>query len=61
MRAKTGFISRVVCLSGYVPRPDPAAAPLVFSVMLNDFTCSTGAAKAACDAFVDELCTFAGW
>ncbi len=61
VRAKTGYISRVVCLSGYVERPDRAAAPLVFSVMLNDFTCSDDEAKAAVDAFVQRLATFAGW
>lgn len=59
VHAKTGFISRVVCLSGYVERP--AGAPLVFSVMLNDFTCDTDAAKAACDRFVQRLAAFAGW
>ncbi len=61
VRAKTGYISRVVCLSGYVERPDPAAAPLVFVVMLNDFTCDDAAAKAAVDAFVQRLAAFAGW
>jgi len=61
VRAKTGFISRVVCLSGYVPRRDPVAAPLVFSVMLNDFTCSDDAAKDAVDAFVQRLAAVAGW
>lgn len=61
VRAKTGYISRVVCLSGYVPRPDPEAPPLVFSVMLNDFTCSDAAAKAAVDAFVQQLAVVAGW
>jgi D-alanyl-D-alanine carboxypeptidase/D-alanyl-D-alanine-endopeptidase (penicillin-binding protein 4) len=61
VRAKTGFISRVVCLSGYVPRPDPGATPFVFSVMLNDFTCDEAKAKAAADAFVEELARAAGW
>jgi D-alanyl-D-alanine carboxypeptidase/D-alanyl-D-alanine-endopeptidase (penicillin-binding protein 4) len=61
VRAKTGYISRVVCLSGFVPRPDPQAAPLVFSVMLNDFTCDDAAAKAAVDAFVQQLAVCAGW
>lgn len=60
VRAKTGFISRVVCLSGFVPRPD-GTAPLVFSVMLNDFTCDEAKAKAAVDAFVEELARVAGW
>lgn len=53
VRAKTGFISRVVCLSGYLERED--ADPLIFSVMLNDFTCETSLAKNACDRFVQRL------
>ena len=61
VRAKTGFISRVVCLSGFVPRPDAGAAPFVFSVMLNDFTCDDAKAKAAVDAFVQDLAVAAGW
>jgi len=61
VRAKTGFISRVVCLSGFVPRPDPGAPPFVFSVMLNDFTCDEAKAKAAVDVFVEELARAAGW
>ena len=61
VQAKTGYISRVVCLSGYVPRRDPEAPPLVFSVMLNDFTCSDAEAKAAVDAFVQQLAVVAGW
>jgi D-alanyl-D-alanine carboxypeptidase/D-alanyl-D-alanine-endopeptidase (penicillin-binding protein 4) len=61
VRAKTGFVARVVCLSGYVPRRDPAAPPLVFSIMLNDFTCDDGVAKAAADEFVQRLAAFAGW
>ena len=60
VRAKTGFIARVVCLSGYVERAG-GGAPLVFSVMLNDFTCSDDAAKAAVDAFVQQLARAAGW
>jgi D-alanyl-D-alanine carboxypeptidase len=61
VQAKTGAIARVVCLSGYVPRPDAAAPPLVFSVMLNDFTCDDALAKAAIDAFVERLAAAAGW
>jgi len=59
--AKTGHIRGVVALSGYVPRPDPSDAPLVFAVLLNDFACTTDAAKAAVDAFVQELARAAGW
>jgi D-alanyl-D-alanine carboxypeptidase/D-alanyl-D-alanine-endopeptidase (penicillin-binding protein 4) len=60
VRAKTGFIGRVVCLSGFVERP-AGAAPLVFSVMLNDFHCDEDGAKAAVDAFVQRLAAIAGW
>lgn len=59
--AKTGFIARVVCLSGYVDRPEPGAPPLVFSVMLNDFTCGDADAKAAVDGFVQRLADAVGW
>lgn len=55
VRAKTGTIARVVCLSGYVPRPNLLAPPLVFSVMLNDFVCSDDEARAGLDAFVQTL------
>ncbi|MCA8947908.1 MAG: D-alanyl-D-alanine carboxypeptidase, partial [Planctomycetes bacterium] len=73
VRAKTGYIARVVCLSGYVPRPprggdgdagvgDRSDAPaLAFCVMLNDFTCPSAEAKAAVDRFVEELCRSVGW
>ncbi len=54
VRAKTGFISRVVALSGYVARPD-GAAPLAFSVLLNNFTCESEAAKSAVDNFAQQL------
>jgi len=60
VRAKTGFISYVVCLSGYLPRPEPAR-PLVFSAMVNNFTCPTAAAQAAIDAFLRALAAAAGW
>lgn len=55
VRAKTGTIARVVCLSGYVPRANLLAPPLVFSVLLNDFVCSDDEARAAIDAFVQAL------
>ncbi len=48
VRAKTGYISRVVCLSGYTERH-------AFAVMLNNFTCPNQAAKDAVDAFVTAL------
>lgn len=58
--AKTGYIARVAGLSGYVPRADPNAPPLVFSLLLNDYTCANGEARAAMDAFVQELAAIAG-
>ncbi|MEC7584194.1 MAG: D-alanyl-D-alanine carboxypeptidase/D-alanyl-D-alanine-endopeptidase [Planctomycetota bacterium] len=60
LRAKTGFISYVVCLSGYLPRPEPAP-PLVFVVMINNFTCPTKAAQDAIDAFCNALAGAVGW
>lgn len=60
VRAKTGFVSYVVALSGYVERPD-GRAPLVFSVLTNQFDGETAAAKAAVDAFVAELAAHVGW
>ena len=53
VRAKTGTLSRVSCLSGYVPRA--GARPVVFSIMVNDYLCSDAAARAAIDAFVLEV------
>jgi D-alanyl-D-alanine carboxypeptidase/D-alanyl-D-alanine-endopeptidase (penicillin-binding protein 4) len=61
VRAKTGFISRVVALSGYVPRPTQGAEPLVFAILLNNFTCEVSAARDAVDTFVQELARAAGW
>ncbi len=53
--AKTGYIGNVVCLSGYVRRQAADAPPVVFVTMLNQFTCESDAAKAACDAWVAAL------
>jgi D-alanyl-D-alanine carboxypeptidase len=50
-----------VALAGYVPRPDPARPPLVFSILTNNFVCRTAQAKAAVDRFVSELARTAGW
>ena len=60
VRAKTGFISHVVALSGYVDKED-GSAPFTFSVLCNNFTCDSDRAKAAVDAFVEELAACAGW
>lgn len=59
VRAKTGYISSVVALSGYVfPVADSTAeAPThVFSVLVNNFTCPTSEVKDAVDTFVSSLC-----
>jgi len=60
VRAKTGYISRVVALSGYVPRAAPGGVeaggdPVAFSILVNNFTCPTDDAKAAVDRFVNTL------
>lgn len=60
VHAKTGFVSYVVALSGYVERPD-GRAPLAFSILTNQFAGDTDAAKAAVDAFVAELAAHVGW
>ena len=53
--AKTGNISAVTALSGYVLRKGEDDPPLVFSCLVNNFTCTTSAAKAALDRFVVAL------
>lgn len=61
VRAKTGYVSSVVALSGYVQRGPEHAAPMVFSVLVNNFTCETRAAQRAVDRFVEAIATHAGW
>jgi serine-type D-Ala-D-Ala carboxypeptidase/endopeptidase (penicillin-binding protein 4) len=60
LRAKTGSMANVLCLSGYLDRQgeDP---PLVFVVLLNQCTCPEEASRSALDAFVAELGASAGW
>ena len=53
--AKTGTISAVAALSGYVLRKDPEAAPLCFSILINNFTCRSSDARDAMDRFVIAL------
>ncbi len=57
--AKTGTLTRVACLSGYLLRP--AGEPLVFSVLWNDFCCGDAVARRAVDAFVQDLAVAVGW
>ena len=61
VHAKTGYISSVVALSGYVERAEDGAPPLVFSILVNNFTAATGAVQGAVDTFVNAVATHAGW
>ncbi len=45
--AKTGFINSTRCLAGYVETL--AGEPLVFSILVNDYRCSTGKVEVAQD------------
>lgn len=60
VRAKTGSIGGVACLSGYIERPG-GKPPLVFAIMLNQFVGDGEAIKAPIDAFVQVLAAQAGW
>jgi D-alanyl-D-alanine carboxypeptidase/D-alanyl-D-alanine-endopeptidase (penicillin-binding protein 4) len=51
--AKTGSVSRVMTLSGFIERPD--GHTWVFSVMLNNHTASGSDALAAIDSIVVEM------
>ncbi len=53
VRAKTGYISRVVGLSGYVPRKGREA--LVFSLLVNDFHGSARSVQALIDRWIELL------
>lgn len=56
--AKTGNISGVTALSGYILSANPEEPPLTFSILINNFTCPTSAAKEAMDRF---LAVMVGW
>lgn len=58
VRAKTGYVSRTVALSGYVPRQD--RAPLAFSILVNDFVGPSSRIKELVDRFVGQICLLAG-
>ncbi len=53
LRAKTGYIARVVTLSGYLLRR--SRGPLAFTVLVNDFRDAPAKVRAAVDRFVEEL------
>ncbi len=56
VRAKTGTLTGVSVLSGYVLTRDDE--PIVFSIMMNDFTCETSRMR----RLQDQICVvLAGW
>jgi len=55
VHAKTGTLTRVAALSGYLERP--GRTPLVFSVVWNDFLCDPAEAQLTIDQFVAALAT----
>jgi serine-type D-Ala-D-Ala carboxypeptidase/endopeptidase (penicillin-binding protein 4) len=59
VRAKTGTLQRVTCLSGYLDRPH--AEPLAFSILWNDFLGSDADAHCIVDTFVQDLAAAVGW
>ena len=61
VHAKTGTISSVIGLSGFVMRPDAGRPPLVFSILVNNYTSSSSSARGEVDAFVHEMARVGGW
>jgi D-alanyl-D-alanine carboxypeptidase/D-alanyl-D-alanine-endopeptidase (penicillin-binding protein 4) len=55
-RAKTGSMTNVRALSGYLTSGD--GEPLVFSILANNFEVAPAAVTAAADAIVVKLATF---
>jgi D-alanyl-D-alanine carboxypeptidase/D-alanyl-D-alanine-endopeptidase (penicillin-binding protein 4) len=57
--AKTGTLTRVTGLSGYLLRPQ--GEPLAFSILWNDFLVDDATARRTVDAFVQDLAAAVGW
>lgn len=57
-RAKTGYVSRVSTLSGFVTTK--AGEPLVFSIMMNNHLCRNTEAKAVQDKIIAALANLGG-
>ncbi|NLI00956.1 MAG: D-alanyl-D-alanine carboxypeptidase/D-alanyl-D-alanine-endopeptidase [Chthonomonadales bacterium] len=55
-RAKTGYVSRVSSLSGYVA--SASGEPLVFSMLMNGHPCRNAGATAVQDRIVKELASY---
>jgi len=53
VQAKTGYLSGVCCLSGYVTTA--SGEPLAFSIMLNNHLCPAAEAKAVQDRICEAL------
>ncbi len=53
VRAKTGYVSRVSTISGFVTTK--AGEPLVFSIMMNNHLCRNAEAKAIQDRILEAL------
>jgi D-alanyl-D-alanine carboxypeptidase/D-alanyl-D-alanine-endopeptidase (penicillin-binding protein 4) len=58
VHAKTGFINKVIALSGYIPRR--AKDPLVFSILVNDFFAPHAQIIQGVDDLVAAICRLAG-
>ncbi len=58
VHAKTGFINKVIALSGYIPRRNKP--PLVFSILVNDFFAPSSKILKGVDDLVATLCKLAG-
>ena len=58
VHAKTGFINKVISLSGYIPRKNKP--PLVFSILVNDFFAPNAKITKGVDDLVATLCRLAG-